>query len=76
MDSAGSDRPQRRTGLLGRELDRYEVEIAALSDTRLTEDLEDQMQYLQRSTKQEPFSCRKSDYYFTLSGEKKPSFKN
>ena len=30
MDSAGSDRPQRRTALVGRELDRYKVEIAAL----------------------------------------------
>ena len=31
MNSAGSDRPQRRTALVGRELDRYKVEIAALS---------------------------------------------
>ena len=38
MDSAGSDRPQRRTALVGRELDRYKVEIAALSETRLTEE--------------------------------------
>ena len=30
MDSAGSDRPQRKTALVGRELDRYKVEIAAL----------------------------------------------
>ena len=34
MDSAGSDRSQRRTALLGRELDRYKAEIAALSETR------------------------------------------
>ena len=34
MDSAGSDRPQRRTALVGRELGRYEKEIAALSETR------------------------------------------
>ena len=27
MDSSGSDRPQRRTALVGRELDRYKVEI-------------------------------------------------
>ena len=33
MDSSGSDRPQRRTALVGRELDRYKVEIAALSET-------------------------------------------
>ena len=37
MDSAGSDRPQRRTALVGRELDRYK-EIAALSETRLAEE--------------------------------------
>ena len=37
-DSAGSDRPQRRTALVGRELDRYKVEIAALSETRLAEE--------------------------------------
>ena len=29
MDSTGSDRPQRRTALVGRELDRYKIEIAA-----------------------------------------------
>ena len=38
MDSAGSDRPQRRTALVGGELDRYKVEIAALSGTRLAEE--------------------------------------
>ena len=38
MDSAGSDRPQRRTALVGRDLDRYKVEIAALSETRLAEE--------------------------------------
>ena len=32
MDSAGSDRPQRRTSLVGRELGRYGIQIAALSD--------------------------------------------
>ena len=37
MDSAGSDRPQRRTALVGRELGRYGIEIAALSETRLAE---------------------------------------
>ena len=37
MDSSGSDRPQRRAALVGRELDRYKVEIAALSETRLKE---------------------------------------
>ena len=38
MDSSGSDRPQRRTAVVGRELDRYKVEIAALSETRLEEE--------------------------------------
>ena len=38
MDNAGSDRPQRRTALVGRELDRYKVEIAALSEARLAEE--------------------------------------
>ena len=38
MGSSGSDRHQRRTALVGRELDRYKVEIAALSETRLAEE--------------------------------------
>ena len=38
MDSSGSDRPQRRTALVGRELDRCKVEIAALSETRFAEE--------------------------------------
>ena len=38
MDSSGSDRPQRRTALVGRELDRYKVAFAALSETRLAEE--------------------------------------
>ena len=37
MDSGGSDKPQRRTALVGRELDRYKVEIATLSEIRLAE---------------------------------------
>ena len=37
MDSAGSDRPQRRTALVGREFVRYGIEIAALSETRFAE---------------------------------------
>ena len=37
MDSAGSDRPQRRTALVGRELGRYGIEIAALSETHFAE---------------------------------------
>ena len=37
MDSAGSDRPHRRTALVGRELGRYGIEIAALSETRFAE---------------------------------------
>ena len=38
MDSAGSNRPQRKTTLVGGKLDRYKVEIAALSETRLAEE--------------------------------------
>ena len=51
MDSSGSDRSERRTALVGRELDQYKqvrenklprrnhkVEIAALSETRLAEE--------------------------------------
>ena len=38
MNSAGSDRPQRRTAIVGRKLDRYKVETAALSETRLAEE--------------------------------------
>ena len=38
MDSSGSDRPRRRTALVGRELDRYKVKIAPLSETRLAEE--------------------------------------
>ena len=37
MDSAVSDRPQRRTALVGSELGRYEIEITALSETRFAE---------------------------------------
>lgn len=35
MDTSGSKRPERRTALVGRELARYNVDIAALSETRL-----------------------------------------
>ena len=38
MDSSSSDRPERRPALVGRELDRNKVEIAALSETRLAEE--------------------------------------
>ena len=38
MDISGSDRPQRKTALVGRELGGYKVEIAALSETRLAEE--------------------------------------
>ena len=36
-DSAGSDRPRRRTALVGREFGRYGIEIAALSETPIVE---------------------------------------
>ena len=35
MDNTGSERPERRTALVGRELARYNIDIAALSETRL-----------------------------------------
>ena len=38
MNSSCADRPERRTTLVGREFDRYKVEIAALSETRLAEE--------------------------------------
>ena len=38
MDSSSSDRPKRRTALVGRELDRYKVETAAMSETHLAEE--------------------------------------
>ena len=34
IDSDGSDTLQRRTTLVGKELGRYKIEIAALSETR------------------------------------------
>ena len=34
MDSNTSDRPQRRTAIVARELKRYNIDIAALSETR------------------------------------------
>jgi hypothetical protein len=35
MDSSKADRPERRTALVARELGRYNIDIAALSETRL-----------------------------------------
>ena len=37
LDKDDSDRPQRRTALIARELARYNIDIAALSETRLAE---------------------------------------
>ena len=37
MDSAGSDRPQLRTALVGRELGSNGITIAVLSETRCAE---------------------------------------
>ena len=37
MDSAGSDRPQSRTGFVGSELGKLRIEIAVLSDIRFAE---------------------------------------
>ena len=38
MDRAGTDRPERRTALIARELARYNVQIAALSETRFADE--------------------------------------
>ena len=35
IDRAGTDRPEKRSALIARELERYKVQIAALSETRL-----------------------------------------
>ena len=35
LDNAQANRPERRTALVGRELARYKVDIAALSEARL-----------------------------------------
>ena len=37
MDNKNSDRPERRTALVGQELQRYNIDIAALSETRLAD---------------------------------------
>ncbi|KAL9957540.1 hypothetical protein ACROYT_G039181 [Oculina patagonica] len=37
LDNTKADRPERRTALVARELDRYKVDIAALSETRLAD---------------------------------------
>ena len=37
MDSAGSDRPQRRTALVGGELGRYGIQVAALTETQFAD---------------------------------------
>ena len=37
MDNKNCDRPERRTALVGRELQRYSIDVAALSETRLAE---------------------------------------
>ena len=38
LDRAGTNRPERRTALIAHELNRYNVEIAALSETRLADE--------------------------------------
>ena len=37
LDREGSDRPERRSALVDRELNRYNVDMAALSETRLAD---------------------------------------
>ena len=38
MDNTRAERPERRTALVARELSRYGIHIAALSETRLVEE--------------------------------------
>ena len=38
MDNSQAERPERRTALVGRELARYNIDIAALSETRFAEE--------------------------------------
>lgn len=38
MDSATSDRPERRTAIIARELRRYRIDLAALSETQLADE--------------------------------------
>ena len=38
LDRSGSDRPERRTALVGQELSRYNIDVAALSETRLADE--------------------------------------
>ena len=38
LDRAGNDRPERRTALIGKELSRYSIDIAALSETRFADE--------------------------------------
>lgn len=38
LDRAGTDRPERRTALIASELERYRIQIAALSETRFAEE--------------------------------------
>ena len=38
LDRAGTDRPERRTALIGKELSRYSIDIAALSETRFADE--------------------------------------
>lgn len=38
MDSATSDRPERRTAIIARELRRYRIDLATLSETQLADE--------------------------------------
>ena len=38
LDRSGSGRPERRIALVGKELSRYNIDIAALSETRLADE--------------------------------------
>ena len=65
IDRAGTDRPERRSALIARELERYKVQIAALSETRLAN--EGQLSEAHGRAKAEtPASQNKSEYCFSV----------
>jgi len=58
MDSADSDRPARCTALVAAQLNRYNIDIAALSETRFA----DEGSLSLKSARAEPFFWKRSSY--------------
>ena len=75
-DEAINRLPQVECNPLIDELPTASETVKAINSCHLAR-LQDQMQYMQRSTKQEVHQLQRNwQSYFTLCGEKKPSFKN